>query len=137
MDDTIGTVKPEDRSLFTMGLNKDGTVTMRLDCNSASGTWISESNDDGSSGRFEFGALAATRAMCPAPNLDEHILTQARYVRGYLLREGRLYLSLMADGGIYVWEPDTGKSTASSVPAAPENGGPRNWKVTGVSRTFR
>ena len=28
--------------------------------------------------------------------------------RGYLLRDGRLYLSLMADGGIYAWEPDTG-----------------------------
>jgi triacylglycerol lipase len=104
MNDTIGTVKPEDPSLFTMRLNSDGTVDMRLDCNSASGTWISEPGDDGSSGRFEFGALAATRAMCPPPNLDEHILTQARYIRGYLLRGGKLYLSLMADGGIYAWE---------------------------------
>ncbi len=136
MDDTIGTVKPEDPSLFTMRLNKDGTVNMRLDCNSASGTWISESSGDGSSGRFEFGDLAATRAMCPPPNLDEHILTQARYIRGYLLREGKLYLSLMADGGIYAWEPDTDKSSAASVPAAPEDGGPRNWIVTGVSRAL-
>ena len=104
MDDTIGTVKPEDPSFFTMRLNSDGTVNMRLDCNSASGTWISEPSEDGLSGRFEFGALAATRAMCPPPNLDEHILTQARYIRGYLLRGGKLYLSLMADGGIYAWE---------------------------------
>ena len=137
MDDTIGTIKPEDPSLFSMRLNKDGTVNMHLDCNSASGTWISESSDDGSSGHFEFGALAATRAMCPPPNLDEHILAQARYIRGYLLRGGKLYLSLMADGGIYAWEPDTDKSSAVSVPVAPEDGGPRNWIVTGVSRAFR
>ena len=136
MDDTIGTVKPEDPSFFTMRLNSDGTVNMRLDCNSASGTWISEPSEDGLSGRFEFGALAATRAMCPPPNLDEHILTQARYIRGYLLREGKLYLSLMADGGIYAWEPDTDKSSAASVPAAPEDGGVRNWAVTGVSRAL-
>lgn len=25
------------------------------------------------------------------------------YVRSYLLRDGRLYMSLMADGGIYEW----------------------------------
>ena len=27
------------------------------------------------------------------------------FVRGYLLKDGRLYLSLLADGGILVWEP--------------------------------
>jgi heat shock protein HslJ len=136
MDDTIGTVKPKNPSLFTMRLNSDGTVNMRLDCNSASGTWIFEPSDDGLSGRFEFGSLAATRALCSPPNLDERVLAQAKYIRGYLLRGGKLYLSLMADGGIYAWEPDTDKSSAANVPAAPEDGGPRNWIVTGVSRAL-
>jgi para-nitrobenzyl esterase len=27
------------------------------------------------------------------------------YVRSYRLKNGRLYLSLMADGGIYEWRP--------------------------------
>jgi heat shock protein HslJ len=136
MDDTIGTVKPKDPSLFTMRLNSDGTVNMHLDCNSASGNWIFEPGDDGLSGRFEFGSLAATRALCSPPNLDERFLAQAKYIRGYLLRGGKLYLSLMADGGIYAWEPDTDKSSAANVPAAPEDGGPRNWIVTGVSRAL-
>jgi len=26
-------------------------------------------------------------------------------VRSYLLKDGRLYLSLMADGGVYEWRP--------------------------------
>jgi len=136
MDDTIGTVKPKDPSLFTMRLNSDGTVNMRLDCNSASGTWNFEPSDDGLSGRFEFGSLASTRALCSPPNLDERVLAQAKYIRGYLLRGGKLYLSLMADGGIYAWGPDTDKSSAGNVPAAPEDGGPRNWQVSGVSRTL-
>ena len=133
MDDATGTIRPDDPSLYTMRLNRDGTVTMRLNCNRASGTWFAEPSGNGASGRFEFGPLAGTRALCQPPSLDEKIAAQAKFIRSYLLKDGRLYLSLMADGGIYAWEPDTDKSSAASVPAAPEDGGPRNWKVTGVT----
>jgi hypothetical protein len=68
--------------------------------------------------------------------MDESIVAQSQFIRSYLLKEDRLYLSLMADGGIYAWEPDTGESSAASVPAAPEDGGPRNWEVTGVSNVL-
>lgn len=71
----------------------------------AIGTWSAEPSGDGSSGRFEFGPLATTRALCPPPSLDEQIAAHAEFVRSYLLKDGRLYLSLMADGGIYAWEP--------------------------------
>jgi len=37
--------------------------------------------------------------------MDEQFAGQAEYIRSYLLRDGNLYLSLMADGGIYAWEP--------------------------------
>ena len=46
-----------------------------------------------------------TRALCPPPSLDEQMAAQAEYIRGYLLRDGMLYLSLMADGGIFAWAP--------------------------------
>ena len=108
MDDSVGTARTSDPSRFTMRLNGDGTVSMRLDCNRATGTWSAEAGPDGASGRFEFGPLAATRAMCPPPNLDERVAAQAPYVRSYLLKDGRLHLSLMADGGILVWEPNLG-----------------------------
>ena len=136
MADTTGTVRPDDPSLYTMRLNTDGTVTMLLNCNHARGTWSAEPSGNGASGRFEFGPLAATRALCPPPSMDESITAHTKFVRSYLLNHGRLYLSLMADGGIYAWEPDTGKSSAAGVPAAPEDGGPRNWEVTGVSRAL-
>ena len=133
MDDAIGTVRPDDPSLYTMRLNSDGTVTMRLNCNRATGTWSAEPSGSGASGRFEFGALAATSALCPPPSMDESIAAQAKFIRSYLLKDGKLYLSLMADGGIYAWEPDTGNSSAGGVPAAREDDRPRNWQVTGVS----
>jgi heat shock protein HslJ len=133
MDDATGTVRPSDPSAYSMRLNRDGTVTMRLNCNRASGSWFAEPGSDGASGRFEFGTLAATRALCPPPSMDERIAANAGFIRSYLLKDGRLYLSLMADGGIYAWEPDTGRSPAAAVPVAPEDGGPRNWEVSGVS----
>jgi hypothetical protein len=37
--------------------------------------------------------------------MDERVTSQAPYVRSYLLKDGKLYLSLMADGGIFEWEP--------------------------------
>ena len=60
---------------------------------------------DGSSGALGFGPLAATRAMCPPPHLDERIARDLVHVRSYLLKDGKLYLSLLADGGIYEWAP--------------------------------
>ena len=133
MDDATGTVHPDDPSLYTMRLNSDGTVTMRLNCNRASGTWYAEPSGNVSSGRFEFGPLAGTRALCPPPSLDEKIVAQAKFIRSYLLKDGKLYLNLMADGGIFAWEPNTAKSSAAQITPSPDDGGPRNWIVTGIS----
>jgi hypothetical protein len=119
MDNATGTVRPEDPSVYTMRLNSDGTVTMRLNCNHANGTWSVEPSRNGASGRFEFGLLAATRVHCPPPSLGESIVSQAKFIRSYLLKGGRLYLSLMADAGIFVWESDRGKSSTAGVPDAP------------------
>ncbi len=105
MDDAVGTTRPDDPSLYTMRLDADGTASMRLNCNRATGSWTAEPSQDPSNGRFEFGPLAGTLAVCPPPSLDEQITAQAQYIRGYMLADGRLHLSLMADGGIWVWEP--------------------------------
>ncbi|MBK9245415.1 MAG: META domain-containing protein [Burkholderiales bacterium] len=129
MDEAKGTTRPGDGTLYTMWLHGDGTVTMQLNCNRAMGKWSARPGGDAASGSFEFGPLAATRALCPPPSMDESIVAQSANVRSYLLKDGRLHLSLMADGGIYVWEGD-GIAASAAAPAAPENGGPRNWEVT-------
>jgi len=40
MDDTQGTTKPGDPSLYTMRLNADGSLSMRLNCNRATSTSV-------------------------------------------------------------------------------------------------
>ena len=132
MDDATGVQRPNDPSLYTMSLQSDGRVVMHLNCNNAQGNWSAKPGSDGKSGQFTFGPLAATRAICPPPTMDEHIMAQAEYIRGYLLKDGRLYLSLMADGGIYVWEPDSGKTSVQNIYISPEEGGPRDWEVSGL-----
>jgi hypothetical protein len=78
-----------------MALEDGGRVSMQLNCNRASGSW-SATAVDVESGTFRFGPLAATRALCPPPSLDERIARDADFVRSYLRRDGRLYLNLMA-----------------------------------------
>jgi hypothetical protein len=108
MDDSIGTLRPDAAQEFTMRLNADGTVNMQLDCNYANGSWSHVPSEAGDSGSFSLGPLVTTRALCRPPNFDERFVRDAEYLRSYLLRDGRLYLSLMADGGIYVWESTGG-----------------------------
>lgn len=108
-DDAIGVIRPDDPAKYTMSLASDGRVSMRLDCNRANGPWSSKASSQ-DSGSFTFGNLAMTRALCPPPSLDQQIARDAGNVRSYLLRGGNLYLNLMADGGTYVWAPDSSPS---------------------------
>jgi len=105
MDDAIGTTRPSDRNLYTLDLGDDGRAALRLDCNRGVGPWVAKPVANGAEGGFSIGPLAMTRALCPPPSLDERIARDMGYVRSFLLKDGRLYLSLMADGGIYAWEP--------------------------------
>ena len=52
--------------------------------------------------------MAITMAMCPPESLHDHLVAQLPYVRSFVLREGRLYLALFADGGIYEFEQISG-----------------------------
>ena len=97
-DDSVLT--PDDKSKYTLAFGADGAVSARIDCNRGRWTWKSPGK-----GRLEFGPMAITRAMCPAGSLHDHIVRQWPYVRSYVIRDGRLFLSLMADGGTYELEP--------------------------------
>jgi heat shock protein HslJ len=105
MSDAQGTTRIADPSRFTVSFGADGRAAFRLDCNRAHATWTSIPGADGRSGRVEFGPIAGTRALCPPPSIDERLTRDLPFVRSYLLRDGQLHLSLMADGGIYSWRP--------------------------------
>ena len=93
-------LRPDDRGKYTIAFGTDGRVSLRVDCNRGSGPWRS----DGPS-HLEFGPLALTRAMCPPGSMHDQIVRNWEYVRSYVLEGGHLFLSLMADGGIYEYEP--------------------------------
>ena len=96
-----GTVlTPDDRSKYTMAFAADSAVGVRIDCNRGRGSWRATPPSG-----LEFGPLALTRAACPPESLHDQIVRQWPYIRSYIIKDGHLYLSLMADGGIYEFEP--------------------------------
>ena len=58
-----------------------------------------------SSGQLQFGELALTRALCPTGSLYDDLVRQWPQVRSYLVKDARLFLILMADGGSIEFEP--------------------------------
>ncbi|MGH9460068.1 MAG: META domain-containing protein, partial [Vicinamibacteria bacterium] len=114
MDDTTRT--PDDRTKYTLEFQTGGVLVVRLDCNRGRGTWKSSEP-----GRLELGPLALTRAMCPPGSLHDLMVKHWSYVRSYVFKDGHLFVALMADGGIYEFEPMAGESTASSAPGAAQS----------------
>lgn len=94
------TVYPDVRAKYTISFGTDGRVSARLDCNRGNGTWTSEGAN-----HLEYGPLSVTRLACAPPSLYNRIVRHWPYFRSYVMRNGHLFLSLMADGGIYEFEP--------------------------------
>jgi putative lipoprotein len=84
----------------TIAFGTDHSLSVRFDCNRGRDTWRSAAAP-----QLGFGPLALTRAMCPPGSLHDQLVKQWPYVRSYVMRNGHLFLSLMADGGIYEFEP--------------------------------
>lgn len=104
MDDQQGTTRIDDPARFTITFNSDGSASLRLDCNRGTGSWQSTPSTSGNSGTLKFGPIAATRALCPPPHFDEKLARDLGHVRSYFIKGNRLYMSLMADAGIYEWQ---------------------------------
>ena len=94
------TLIPDDGTRYTLEFKADGSLAARIDCNRGRGSWKSPEP-----GRLELGPLALTRAMCPPESMHDQIVTHWSYIRSYIVKDGHLFLALMADGGIYEFEP--------------------------------
>jgi heat shock protein HslJ len=104
-DDQQGTTPVADPSKFTVSFGTDGRAAFQIDCNRGNGSWdVTPSSEDGS-GTLTFGPIAVTRMMCPQPSLDHRVSTALANVRGYLIKDGQLHMSLLADAGLLTWEP--------------------------------
>jgi len=98
MDDTV--LKPNAGTRYSLTFSDDGRLLIQADCNRGQGTWRSPGN-----AALELGPVTLTRAQCPPSPLQDRFVKDLSYVRSYLMRDGKLHLSLMADGGIYAFEP--------------------------------
>jgi len=102
MDDT--TLKPDAGHLYTLRFVAGGRLEVQADCARGKGTWTSAG-----AAQVEIGPVAMTRIACPPSPLNTRFVRDLAYVRSYVLRDGRLSLSLMADGGIYTFAPEPGQ----------------------------
>ena len=61
--------------------------------------------DDRSKYTIELDAKGGIAALCPPGSLPDQIVKQWTNIRSYTMKGGHLFLALMADGGIYEFEP--------------------------------
>jgi uncharacterized lipoprotein YbaY/heat shock protein HslJ len=94
------TLTPDDGSKYTLEFAAGWQLNARIDCNRGRGAWKSSGPN-----HLQFGPLALTRAMCPPGSMHDQIVKQLPNIRSYVIKDGHLFLSLMADGGIYEFQP--------------------------------
>jgi heat shock protein HslJ len=97
-DDT--TLTPDERAKYKIEFAAGGQLIARIDCNRGHGTWKTTGPS-----QIKFGPLALTRAQCPPGSLHDQIVKRWGNIRSYVIRDGHLFLALLADGGIYEFEP--------------------------------
>ncbi|HEX6731980.1 MAG TPA: META domain-containing protein, partial [Pyrinomonadaceae bacterium] len=85
------TTIPDVKNKYTLSFGNDGRASIRLDCNRGSGTYESRAPN-----QLEFGRFALTLMMCPPGSMHNRIARDLGAVRSYIIKDGRLFLSLMA-----------------------------------------
>ena len=120
------TLTPDDKAKYAIAFAADGQVSARIDCNAGRATWKSSGPN-----QVQLGPLALTRAMCPPGSLHDRIVEHWDFIRSYVIKDGHLFLSLMADGGIYEFEPVTvsGATTPGAASGSNTLEGPV-WRLT-------
>jgi heat shock protein HslJ len=90
-NDTVKT--PATPADYTVKFNADGTVAIKADCNNAAGTYTVEA------GKLTITVGPMTLAMCPEGSLSDEFVKELGQVNGYLMQNGKLYLTLKLDTG--------------------------------------
>lgn len=103
-DDSSGIKRPGPGEEYELNLMAGGKVTMRVACNRGMGQWNAPDRSR-KSGFITFSAMALTRAACINATMDAQVARDMGNVRSYVLKDDKLYLSLLADGGTYEWVP--------------------------------
>jgi heat shock protein HslJ len=117
---------PDDGAKYTLSFGSDGSLAAGVDCNRGRGTWKAAAGS-----QLELGPLALTRAACLPGSMHDQIVRQWTNIRSYVIRDGRLFLSLMADGGVYEFQR-ADSQPPSKLPV--QSRGPFTWTCTTSGR---
>jgi heat shock protein HslJ len=85
---------------YTADFRADGTLALGLDCNRATARWQAIPSGRGA---LSVTAGAMTRAFCGEGALDTRIAQDLEKIRSFKVEDGRLFLTLEAGAGTYVW----------------------------------
>ena len=91
---------PDDKSKYTVAFTNKGNVKVRFDCNQGNGEWILDGPN-----QLHFGPLSLTRVVCPPGSLHDQMARQWPFIRSYVVKKGRLYLTVAGNVGSYEFEP--------------------------------
>ena len=102
-DDGSKALRPGRPDGFTLSFGKDGRLAVKLDCNRGNGPWQAVATN-ATGGTLSLGPVATTRALCPPDAVGTRLAQDLPALRTWRLQDNRLYISLPADAGAYVWE---------------------------------
>jgi len=97
-DDTV--LKPTSDSQYTISFASGGKLSAKMDCNRGTGSWSSDGPN-----QIKMGNLATTMMICPNAGGIDRIGRDWMHITSYVIKDGHLFLSLMADAGIYELAP--------------------------------
>ena len=101
-------LKPNDPTKYTIEFAANGVLAAQIDCNRGRGSWKLTPPS-----QLDLAPMVLTRAKCPDGSLHDQIVRQWTSVRSFVIRNGHLFLSLMADAGTYEFAPVPAVSTPS------------------------
>jgi len=91
-------LRPDDPSKYTLEFAADGRLSVRVDCNLGRGRWTADGK------QIVFTNVSVTRTRCTPSPLQARMAAESGDVRDYVIRDGRLFLSVMTDN-VYEFEP--------------------------------
>ena len=97
----INSITVSDPENYTLTFNKDGTASIKADCNLV--TWSYELD----SSQLSFDTTGpSTLAMCAEDSLDQQYLQRLGTTATFVIEDGKLYLNLFADAGNLVFKAE-------------------------------
>ena len=114
LDQSTGEAAISDPQNYTVDFQADGTVQVKADCNSASGSYAT------STGRLSIVMGPTTMAACAPESKGEQFLGYLSGAALYSIENGRLQIDLMADSGTMTFI-SINATPPTAVPPAADN----------------